>query len=235
MATIRGPRIVTNGLNWCLDAADRVSYPGSGTLFKDLGPNNKNGTLVSSPAFSSNNGGRFYFAGTVGASYINMGSNPTSNGIFSTSTMSFCIWIYLPTPQASLGTRTICVASSGVGGAMFGPKMYYDTNGNLTWSIKRAGGDIAGVGTTFSFNTFYNFVGTYDGTIRLYVNGSQIGSGTSWPGGISTSATIFTIAAADADHSYGNFYAYNVLMYNKALTATEVLQNFNAQRGRFRI
>jgi len=233
MAGNNGPKIVTDRLNWCLDAADRVSYPGSGTLFKDLGPNGKNGTLTNSPVFSSNNGGRIYFAGT--GPYINMGANPAANGIFSTSTMSFCIWIYLPTPQASLGSKTICVASTGVGGAMFGPKMYYDTNGNLTWNIKRAGGDIAGVGTTFSFNTFYNFVGTYDGTIRLYVNGSQIGSGTSWPGGISTNATIFTVAASDADTGYGNFYTYNVLMYNKALTATEILQNYNAQRRRFGI
>ena len=51
------PRIVTDGLVLCLDAANKRSYPGAGTTWSDLTKNNHNGTLVNNASFNSGNGG----------------------------------------------------------------------------------------------------------------------------------------------------------------------------------
>ena len=59
-----GPKIVTNGLVLCLDAADRNSYPGSGASWLDLSGNGYNGTLTNGPTFSSDNAGVFSFDGS---------------------------------------------------------------------------------------------------------------------------------------------------------------------------
>ena len=59
-----GPKIITNGLVLYLDAANRNSYPGSGTTCTDLSGNNNNFTLVNGPTFSSGNMGNIVFDGT---------------------------------------------------------------------------------------------------------------------------------------------------------------------------
>ncbi len=56
-------KIVTDGLVLALDAADRNSYPGSGTTWTDLSINKSNSTLTNSPIFNSSNGGSIVFDG----------------------------------------------------------------------------------------------------------------------------------------------------------------------------
>jgi hypothetical protein len=64
MSFDNGPRIVTNGLVLALDAADRNSYPGSGTTWTDLSGNGRDGTLTNGPTYSATNGGSIVFDGT---------------------------------------------------------------------------------------------------------------------------------------------------------------------------
>jgi len=64
MATNYNPKITTDGLVLCLDAANPKSYPGSGTAWFDISGNSRNGTLTNSPTFSSSNQGYFSFDGT---------------------------------------------------------------------------------------------------------------------------------------------------------------------------
>ena len=230
MAGINGPKIVTDKLNVCFDAADRKSYTGSGaTVFRDLSGNNKNGSIIDSATFSGTNGGELY----CNMGYIDMG-NPITNSTYSLTAMSFCIWLKIPSSQPWGGSKNICVSSNA--GATFGLNMRYDTSNNLSFEIKRSTGDTAGVWSTFIFDTIFNIVGTYDGSyIRMYVNGSEIGSGTSWSGTIHNNANSFTIGGWSNDYSAMRAYLYNVMIYNKALSSTEVLQNFNAVRRRFSI
>ena len=63
MATFDGPKITTSGLILSLDAADKTSYPGSGTSWKDLSGNDNNGTLTNGPTFSAANRGNIVFDG----------------------------------------------------------------------------------------------------------------------------------------------------------------------------
>ena len=74
MAYSYGPSIVKSGLVLALDAANRKSYPGSGTVWSDLSGNNITGSLVNGPTYSSANGGSIVFDGTN--DYVNCGDLP---------------------------------------------------------------------------------------------------------------------------------------------------------------
>ena len=64
MAYRNGPKIVTDGLVLCLDAAIGKSYPGSGTTWYDLSGNGNNVSLINGPVFNTNNKGSFVFDST---------------------------------------------------------------------------------------------------------------------------------------------------------------------------
>ena len=72
MALGHGPTVVTNGLVLALDAADRNSYPGSGTAWTDISGRGNTGTLTNGPTYSSANGGSIVFDGTN--DYVDCGS-----------------------------------------------------------------------------------------------------------------------------------------------------------------
>ena len=75
MAIFYNPRTITDGLVLCLDAANRKSYPGSGTTWTDLSGRGNTGTLTNGPTYSSANGGSIVFDGTddiVNTSYVSV-------------------------------------------------------------------------------------------------------------------------------------------------------------------
>jgi hypothetical protein len=65
MSVFAGPEITDSGLTLCLDAANPVSYPGTGTTWRDVSGQNNNGTLIGGPAFNSANSGYLTFTGLV--------------------------------------------------------------------------------------------------------------------------------------------------------------------------
>ena len=73
MGLSHSPRIVTDGLVFCVDAANKRSYPGVGTTWTDLTANKNNGTLTNGPTFDSANGGSIVFDGTN--DYVDLGSS----------------------------------------------------------------------------------------------------------------------------------------------------------------
>ena len=89
------PRIVTSGLVLALDAAERLSYPRTGTTWRDLSGNSNNGTLTNGPTFSAGNMGSIVFDGVD--DYVNI-ANSTSLQVADTFTV--CAWIY-PTTLAA--------------------------------------------------------------------------------------------------------------------------------------
>ena len=64
MSNKYGPRIVTDGLVLCLDAADRNCYAGTGSTAYDQSGNGSNGTFINSPSYTTDYGGCFTFEGT---------------------------------------------------------------------------------------------------------------------------------------------------------------------------
>ena len=219
--------IVTDGLVLNLDAGFFPSYPKSGTTWYDVSSGGNNGTLINAPSYSSPDGGSIKFDGTNDYVGIPFNSNLVTN------TLTLNMWLYpvdgyYPIPFAALPN------SSTLNGFM----LYQRNVENLWWWAigNTSGTDL--VTTSLTRNVWVNLTGTYNGsTIRLYKNGSLVSTG-------SSSRTInFTSAsvngnlriASDINSAYLTFSGNvsTVQIYNKALSETEVLQNFNAQKGRF--
>ena len=88
MGLSHSPRIVTDGLVFCVDAGDKMSYPGAGTTWTDLSKNRNNGTLTNGPTFNSANGGSISLDGSN--DYISVGSFNED----SSQDLSVMVWVY---------------------------------------------------------------------------------------------------------------------------------------------
>jgi hypothetical protein len=221
MAFGNGPRIVTNGLIVSLDAADRNSYPGSGTTWTDLSGNSNNGTLVNSPTFSSTNGGTIVFNGTnqYVTDTINIASSaftiicwvypnvtPNSNTFFSVGTA--------PQNRQAIHLRMVSNTSF-----LFG--MYND---DLSATVI----GVTGVWNCFAVTLTTGFVQS------IYMNGIFNTSRTA--GGYYVGNTTCNIGRwANNNGEYVNGNISIVQVYNRALSATEIQQNYNATKSRFNL
>jgi hypothetical protein len=229
MALIRGPQIVTNGLTLYLDAANRKSYPRTGTTWRDLSGNNNNGTL-------NNFGAQTFFSNEVGGSIIFDGSDDyVSLGNFTgigTSNRTICVWTK-STSTVYAGRRPVTFATD-------------DTSTDTpSYTLVLAGtrADLSWGGSPYDGTVTYNsyVIGTWvflvttintSKTGVAYVNGLSVGTVTS----------TGTIGANSVGYlgRYNGFYGQyfqgsiaNFSLYNRVLSASEVLQNYNATKTRF--
>jgi hypothetical protein len=212
----QGQQIVTNGLIFNLDAANKDSYPGTGTAWYDLSGNNYNGTLVNGPTFLPNqNGGIFNF--DYVDDYVSIGNN-----LGSPSTFTLSAWVRssnISQPQNIFNGNPpffLRITSSTIRCAVYTGTWIF-VNGSIT----------------LSSNTWYNLVLTYDqSTVKGYVNGvldvNSVKTGTPIYGALNTLG--FTTGGEDAP-SVTNIAVAQI--YNRALSATEIAQNYNATKGRF--
>jgi hypothetical protein len=211
--------IVTSGLVMHLDAGNPASYPGSGTTWTDLTGNSNNATLYGGWSYDSANGGRIIFDGVNGSAALlsartgfPFGSSPGSiSGWGKIDPGESMGWIFAYGNPSNGLARFVGIYSN----------LYYfgGYNEDIT-----AGGVVA--------DTWFNICGTYDGTnARLYINGSLV------TGPIAKSwNTIDSYANVGAQTGGGDFLdgsVAQVLVYNTALSDSEVLQNFNALKARF--
>jgi hypothetical protein len=225
-----GPHLVTDGLVLALDAANPLSYPGSGTTWRDLSGNGKNGTFGgfdSSPSFIYTNGGSILFDGINDV--VNFG---TGNTFFPLPQFTIDIWF------KSGGTVSVTGIRPGLFGFTFGLRaVLYSTY--LGFSVDN-GTDL---NETFTLGTipfmsgeWFNVVFYHTGTeLGIYVNGilnrsvSRTWSGTSrWP-------TNSWHLGRDNNNS-DQFFKGEIpicRMYNRVLTAAEILQNYDATKTRF--
>lgn len=239
MAVNYSPAIVKDGLVLHLDAANYKSYSGSGTVWSDRSGFGNDGTLINSPTFSKNNYGELNFNGQVNssASYIDI---PSKIENFFTNTISIAAWVY-PKNFVGYGTDGKCIVSKNVS-SLTSPYTIYDLATNQNGQVWFAVGDgINRYGflsnTVLSLNKWYFLVGTYNGsTLNIYINGikdSAIGTATYTLGKNNLSTSIG--ANPRLSPYYDTFLGpiSSVLMYNKAISQLEILQNFNATRRRF--
>ena len=219
------PRIVTDGLVLCLDAANKRSYPGSGTTWIDKAGGN-NGTLTNGPTFSSDNGGSIVFDG--GNDYVDTGINPSYTAVtiscwFQYSNVYTSIVVGRYSNWGAAGVfRIPANAIIGVGGQATG-------NGYDEMSPDSS--------LSFSAGQWVNAVFTYDGSIyRSYhqgLAGDTISRSHTFS---SVSSQNIWIGRRTSDGIYANYYSgkiSNVSIYNRALSAKEVLQNYEATKGRY--
>ena len=215
--------IVKNGLVLNIDAANPSSYAGSGNNAFDLSGFGNTATLVNGTGFGTTGGGTFVFDSTD--DYISMG---TASSVKPTQLSLACFFKInaINAPNVIVGKQ-----GTGLGAASYALVVQF---GKLNFRIESGG--IQDASYTFSNTSTYNYaVGTYDGSaLKLYLNGSLVG----------TAATSVSIIYSDSYPLlmgyYANAFATNMnigsmQLYNRALSATEVMQNFNAMRERYNI
>lgn len=224
------PDIVRTGLVLNLDAGEPSSYPGSGTTWTDLSGSGNNGTLTNGPTYSSENGGNIVFDGTD-----DFVSYPSRLDVGNTFTLNF--WIRPTTKTRQTIFSNSYPYSTNKGFFMCCPgnnanDMFLSLGQDQKVVISSAG--------SISNNTIQMITAVANGSsslMRLYVNSREISSyATQNDANITLQydTGVFVTGKRDITSSDTlNSTVYNLSIYNRALTATEIQQNFNALRGRF--
>jgi hypothetical protein len=219
MGIARGPKIVTSGLVLALDAADKLSYPGSGTTWRNLASNNFNCTLTNGPTFSGANMGSIVYDGVDDSGTCNLvtsdANNVTLEAWFKITTLPGTIILYNGNSAASgYGfTHGACGATSTTLYVFFG-----GLNCNVV--------SYAGMTTNVWYQAVYTRTTTPSTSNILYINGISRSTNTS----SNPNAPAGTTSIGDPGYPG---YISIARIYNRALTATEVLQNYNATKGRY--
>ena len=236
MSFDNGPRIVTNGLVLALDAADRNSYVSSSTTWFDLSGNNVTGSFSGS-TFTNVNGGVINFNGT--SNYIDLG-NPSALDI--TTGITHNIWLNASSARVS-GNNGIFMKGRNPdpGGGSQSNTLIYITSANAYAVLYGKNDGLPGVGVAvaMTYDTWVCYTSTYNQTVqKLYRNGIEIVTTTAQSGSIYNTNQTGVQIGADVRYTLAAGRQYSgsiglVQVYNRALLATEILQNYNATKSRF--
>ena len=232
-----GKNIVMNGLVNYLDAGYNVSYPGTGTTWNNIsGVSGGTGTLTNGPTYSSVNGGYFDFDGTN--DFVDIPYNSYwDNNVFGNAT-NFTISCWAKCDSFFDWSCLIQKAptASGFYASSEGASLWVNSSGfQAVFGNGAVGSNPSGYGTLVSFTTtntngWFHLLFTGDGTTgRLYVNGSLFSQSS-----LSRTATVTTSLngpklGVRSGPTYYNGKIANTLLYTRPLSATEVLQNYQAQ------
>lgn len=222
------PNVITTGLVLHYNIANSDSYPGSGTVVTDL-QGNSNATLNDTPTYSS---GYLEFNGTT--QYLMTNTSLASK--VTTDITSISMWAYPMDNGVLLSERGTASLASGWHDSQM--EIVAGTMKFGMWSV----GGIKSVNSTIAtpLNNWYNFTMVYNGTkLDAYVNGVTAGSTTfSRLNPIEGGTGIhYAIAGPDStnmgDGGYANMRLGQFLVYNTALTANDVLNNYDATKKNY--
>lgn len=235
----RGPNIVKDGLVVYLDAGSPNSYysPTAGTTWKDISGNGFIGTLNNGPTFSTDGGGCIVLDGTndnVDLGDSNLFTIPTG--------FSINVW-FKPTTYSSASPLLDKYQTGGLE-FVFGT---FNNNTLYAWVYDNTnagyrGRTLGSMSSIVPANTWGYFTYIYDGqglssSGKIYINGTERVT-SDFSGGtfttIRNTSTTLNIGRSNpgiGGPANGRFGI--VSFYNKILTASEVLQNYNVTRGRY--
>jgi len=238
MGFYRGPNIVTDGLVYAIDAGSERSYPGSGTAVTAI-TGVGNGTLTNGVGFDIANGGSWTFDGAD--DYITFGNNFLVPGISQYDTITnFTIDVWVNWDNFAVGGYDEIISWWKIGGSTYLDGFLGTTRsgqgGTAANPSIRFGDGWTDTGVYFTSATdtgkWFNIVAIKtSNNAYVYVNGvlrATKGSALSWG---------FNDYPAVGRHpnltEWLDGKVSNIKLYNTALTAAEVLQNYNAQKSRF--
>ena len=231
MGHYHNPQIATDGLIFAIDAANPRCYSGSGNNLNNIVVGT-GGTLVG-PTYSSLNSGSFTFDGVN--DYINI---PYPAGLRTGSPITVCLWAKWTTVGTTTATIQVLVdnnyqtAPFSIG---FEIQDRPDLGKVLEWGAQPGAG-ITRCTSTFQVGdgTWRHITGTNDGTTSiLYVDGIQSGLART-AAGIGASQANINLGRWDFENNRNmNGNISNFMIYNRALSAQEVLRHYNSSKSRY--
>ena len=226
MGVSAGPDLIQDALIFHVDAADRNSYPGEGSTWFDLCPDSDNGAITNA-TFNSN--GYFTFDGngdyvefTGGKIAPNLASTFTVSGwVFYSSTTDTRGWFACSNSDVSQNVGIELTSNSKV-------KAYINFDGGS------AGPEMT---TSFTNNVFFNCTLTSDNTtLTIYRNGLAEDTETrAGPGDFTGNMRLGHHPYLSGTNRFHQGGIAACQIFNRALTAKEVKQNFEMQRTRYGI
>ena len=219
MGTKYNPNIVRDGLVYYIDAANSRCYSGSGiTAYSLIG--GIGGTLVNGVGFSSVNAGYFSLDGTN--DNINFGTVPANT----TGTSTVAYWV-----KTTSSTTGLPLSFDSYGG------IYINrfTTGKILAFFDGSTGDNTSADVSIrSVNdgSWHYLSATTDGsTCSMYIDGVLDKTYSETP---SFTTSIYNSIGGQADgFNFINCFVSLAHIYNRALTAQEILQNYNATKKRY--
>jgi hypothetical protein len=209
-------QIVTNGLVLALDAADRNSYISGSATWRDLSRTQNSGALVNGPTFNSTNGGNIVFNGTN--QYASFGN------IMPSTAYTKCIFFNI---------SNLTAANNLISGGNAGTHYFYGAGGIYLKAGHFQGAELVS-NTPIIANTWYHGAVTFSTTLgfSMYQNGINVAvdaSGTS----TFTGGNILLVGSYEPGSNLLNGAVASAQVYNRVLSASEIQQNYNAQKARF--
>ena len=220
--------IQDSSLKLWLDASNPLSYPGTGTLWSDLSGNGNNGTMINGVAYSTTNGGVMSFDGVD--DYVELPSIDLS-----TTPFTIITWF-------SNGKTTQSPILANWGGPF--SFLIQVLNNNLTLGLRNINNiNISDATTTrhpnILINQFYHLAITYEqaiNTLKIYINGVLVfNGGTTLPAQVRQNPNKINIGRKQDTNTFFKGSVNDLCIYDKALTAAEVNQNFQATRNKYGI
>ena len=231
MAFHYSPNIVTNGLKICIDPANDRSYPGTGVDVYDLSPvSGITYSIVDQASWDTSNNGSFIFPtpiGTATASRISSNTNLSFQNL--NTEMTIDVWF----------KRTISNNGINMVWSTALPYLSFSDTNQFLFSFDATGQKFLYSTETYSNNVWYNVCCTLTQTAgtsvaKIYVNGILESTSPTYTG-VTISNYVWPFSLGN--HSLARYpFVGNIScfkLYNRILTDSEILNNFNTLKSRF--
>jgi len=225
MGIISGANVLSDGLIYSLDAANFRSYSGSGiTSFGLVG--GLGGTLVNGTGFSSANSGSFVFDGSDDGIYFTKYN-------FSTGDFTMEVWMklnaYPPTANAAIITNR----NTNDDGWLFDinsnqkARLYFQNNNGTAYTIETS--------EVINLNQWVNLTAIRSNTSLSFYRNSVFQASTSFPSNYNINSPLSNdyIGRYQSSNGFLSANISKIQYYNRALSAKEVKQNYNATKRRY--
>jgi hypothetical protein len=231
MATEYSPQVVTNGLVLALDAANPRSYVSGSTNWYNLTNTTVSGSLINGPTFSSANLGSIVYDGVD--DYVEVNNNAGVNSIYTNNQLTLSSWFKYNDSGSfrnvmgilKNGDTTFLAFGWRIGSSN---SFFFDSSINNIRTQQQLLSNIIPY-----TSSFVNAVTTYtNGSMLSYINGVLVNSNP-YTGSINDFTSNNFLVGASAGYGVFKGNIATTFLYNRALSTTEVQQNFNALRGRY--
>jgi hypothetical protein len=236
MAFHYSPKLVNDRLLLYLDAINTKSYPMTGATWSDLRFRNqvpRSATIVNGSTYSE-------------SSILLDGSNqhitlPQITTNTTVNNYSFGLWFKPTNTITSSNTNFYMLFEAQYTLIANAPDNYIyflNSGGKITFGTNTPNNNLLTTTATWSSTSWYNVFCTYassTGTKKIYVNGNLENSISGVNNSYLNTSTYFSLGVYSSPSKIWNFPGKisNMLVYNKTLSDSEVLQNYNAIKTRF--